>query len=88
MADIEIEVVTGIEGLDELERDFLEGSKRAVKKFLRHVEREAAQVLVDSAKDTAPYDTVTWSIAYISRLCKATALLPSGLGRTAMASTG
>jgi HK97 gp10 family phage protein len=57
MSDIQIEVVTNIEGLDELERDFTEGSKRAVKKFLGKVEREAAKVLIDSAENMAPRDT-------------------------------
>lgn len=57
MADMDITVVTNIEGLDELEEAFKEGSKRTVKKFLRGVEMKAAKVLVDSAKAFAPYDT-------------------------------
>lgn len=57
MADIEIEIVTNLEGLDELEEAFLEGSKRAVKKFLRHVEMDAAKILVDSAERNAPRET-------------------------------
>jgi HK97 gp10 family phage protein len=55
MADIDIEIVTNIEGLDELEEAFTEGAKRAVKKFLRSVEMKAAKVLVESAKQYAPY---------------------------------
>lgn len=57
MADLDIEVVTNIEGLDELEEAFTNGSKRAVKKFLRKVEMQAAKPLVASAKQYAPYDT-------------------------------
>jgi HK97 gp10 family phage protein len=57
MADIDLEMVTNIEGLDELEEAFTSGSRRAVKKFLRKVEMNAAKVLVESAKQFAPYDT-------------------------------
>jgi HK97 gp10 family phage protein len=54
---LNIEIVTNIEGLDELEEAFKEGSRRAVKKFLRGVEMKAAKLLMDSAKSYAPYDT-------------------------------
>lgn len=54
---IEITVVTNIEGLDELEEAFTQGSKRAVKKFLRRVEMRAANILVESAEECAPYRT-------------------------------
>jgi HK97 gp10 family phage protein len=57
MADLDIEIVTNIEGLDELEEAFTQGSRRAVKKFLRKVEMQAAKPLVESAKQYAPYDT-------------------------------
>lgn len=57
MADVDIEVVTNIEGLDELEEAFTSGSKRAVKKFLQKVERQATKPLVASAKQYAPYET-------------------------------
>jgi HK97 gp10 family phage protein len=57
MADIDIQIVTNIEGLDELEEAFTHGSRRAVKKFLRKVEMNAAKVLVESAEQFAPYDT-------------------------------
>jgi HK97 gp10 family phage protein len=57
MADIDVSIVTNIEGLDELEEAFTTGSKRAVKKFLRQVEMKAAKVLVDSAKQSAPFET-------------------------------
>lgn len=57
MADIDIEIVTDIEGLDELEEAFTTGGKRAVKKFLRRVEMKAANVLVKSAEQFAPYET-------------------------------
>lgn len=57
MADLDIEVVTNIEGLDELEEAFTTGSKRAVKKFLQKVERQATKPLVESAKQYAPYET-------------------------------
>jgi HK97 gp10 family phage protein len=50
-------VVTNIEGLEELEEAFKEGTKRSIVKFLRGVEMKAAKVLVDSAKAFAPYDT-------------------------------
>jgi HK97 gp10 family phage protein len=55
MADLDIEIVTEIEGLDELEEAFTEGSKRAVKKYLRGVAMKAAKVLAESAKQYAPY---------------------------------
>lgn len=57
MADLEISVVTNIEGLDELEEAFTSGAKRAVKKFLRRVEMNAAKILVASAEDAAPKET-------------------------------
>lgn len=57
MADMDIEVVTEIEGLDELEEAFTGGSARAIKKFLRHVEFQAAKVLVESAEEYCPYRT-------------------------------
>ena len=55
MADVEIQIVTEIEGLAELEEAFTSGSKRAVKKFLRRVEMRAAKILQDSASEYAPY---------------------------------
>ena len=57
MAEYDATVVTNIEGLEELEEAFTTGNKRAVKKFLRRVEFQAAKVLVDSAKEFAPYET-------------------------------
>ena len=57
MADIDLEIVTNIEGLDELEEAFTQGSKRLVKKFLQKVERKATKPLVESAKQYAPYET-------------------------------
>lgn len=57
MADVDIEIVTDIEGLDELEEAFTSGSKRAVKKFLQKVERQATKPLLASAKQYAPYET-------------------------------
>jgi HK97 gp10 family phage protein len=57
MSDMSIEVVTNIEGLEELEEAFNEGSKRAVKKFLRSAEMKAAKPLVESAKQNAPYES-------------------------------
>jgi len=57
MADLDIEIVTNIEGLEELEEAFTNGSKRTVKKFLRKVEMHAAKPLVESAKQYAPYET-------------------------------
>lgn len=57
MADLDVEIVTNIEGLDELEEAFVNGSPRAVKKFLRRVEMRAAKPLVESAKQYAPYET-------------------------------
>jgi HK97 gp10 family phage protein len=55
VADVDITIVTEIEGLDELEEAFTTGSKRMVKKFLSRVERRAAKVLKDSASETAPF---------------------------------
>ena len=57
MADLDLEIVTNIEGLDELEEAFTNGAKRAVKKFLRHVEMQAAKPIIEAAKQTAPYRT-------------------------------
>ena len=57
MADLDIEIVTDIQGLDELEEAFTNGSKRAVKKFLARVEKRAAKVLKDALSEEAPYDT-------------------------------
>ena len=57
MADIGIQVVTNIEGLDELEEALVNGSKKTAKKFLRGVEMKAATILVKSAKAYAPYET-------------------------------
>jgi HK97 gp10 family phage protein len=54
MADLDLEIVTNIEGLDELEEAFTNGAKRAVKKFLRHVEMQAAKPIIEAAKQTAP----------------------------------
>ena len=45
MADLDLEIVTDIEGLDELEEAFTDGAKRAVAKFLRHVEMQAPSPL-------------------------------------------
>lgn len=53
----EITIITDIEGLDELEEAFTEGSKRAVKKFLRGVEMRAAKVLKTALSAEAPWDT-------------------------------
>lgn len=50
-------VVVNIEGLDELERDFTEGSKRTVRKFLQRVEKRAAKILKTALSEEAPYDT-------------------------------
>jgi HK97 gp10 family phage protein len=57
MADLDIEVVTEIEGLDELEEAFTEGGKRAVKKYLRRVELKAGKLLKEALSESAPYDT-------------------------------
>lgn len=57
MSDIDIQIVTNIEGLEELEEALTNGSKRVAKKFLQKVEREATKPLVESAKQYAPYDT-------------------------------
>jgi HK97 gp10 family phage protein len=57
MDDLDITVVTDIEGLDELEEAFTSGSARAVKKFLRRVGTKAGKVLKDAVSENAPYDT-------------------------------
>lgn len=54
MADVDIEIVTEIKGLDELEEAFTAGGVRAVKKFLRRVEMQAAGLLKESAERYAP----------------------------------
>lgn len=54
---LDITVVTGIEGLGELEEALTNGSKRAAKKFLRKAEMQAAQILVESARSFAPEET-------------------------------
>ena len=51
---LDVEIITGIEGLAELEEAFTNGSKRAVKKYLRKAEMDAAKLLVESAKSYAP----------------------------------
>ena len=55
MADLDIELVTQIEGLDELEAALVTGGPKAAKAFLRRVEKKAAVVLQKSAKEYAPY---------------------------------
>jgi HK97 gp10 family phage protein len=57
VADIDISVVTNIEGLDEFEADLIEGGPRAAKKFLRRIGFKAAKILVDAAEQAAPYRT-------------------------------
>jgi HK97 gp10 family phage protein len=58
MADsVDVQIITDIEGLDELEEAFTQGSKRAVKKFTARVERRAAKILKDALSEEAPYDT-------------------------------
>jgi HK97 gp10 family phage protein len=57
MADIDIEIVTLGEGWEELDADFKEGSKRAVRKFLRRAEMQATKPIVAAAKQSAPYLT-------------------------------
>ena len=54
---LDLEMVVDIQGLDELEEAFTEGSVRAVKKFLRQVEMKAAKVLKDALSEEAPYRT-------------------------------
>jgi HK97 gp10 family phage protein len=55
--NLDIQVVTNVEGLAELEEAFTQGDKRAVRKFLRRVEQKAAQLLKTFLSDEAPYDT-------------------------------
>lgn len=52
----DVEIVTGISGLAELEEALTGGSKRAIKKFLIGAEKKAAKVLKDALSDEAPYD--------------------------------
>lgn len=51
---LDVTVITGIEGLGELEEALTSGSKRAAKKFLRKAEMQAANLLVESARTFAP----------------------------------
>jgi len=53
---LDMQMVTEIEGLDELEEAFTEGSRRVVRKFLNRVEKRAAKVLRDALSEEAPYD--------------------------------
>jgi HK97 gp10 family phage protein len=55
MADIGIDIRTDVQGLEELEEAFTDGSKRAIVKFLRKVEKGAAKVLKDALSADAPY---------------------------------
>lgn len=57
MADVDLQIVTNIEGLDELEKALLEGGPKAAKRFMRSVEMKAAKVLQDSASESAPFHT-------------------------------
>ena len=57
MADIDIQVVTDIEGLDALEMALLEGGPKAARKFMRQVEKRPAKVLKDALSEEAPYET-------------------------------
>jgi len=57
MADMDVTIVTNIEGLDEFEAACIEGSPRAVAKFLRTVHKTAAKVLKTSAELNAPIET-------------------------------
>jgi HK97 gp10 family phage protein len=57
VADVDIEIVTNIEGLDELATDLEEGSRRAAIKFIRHAEVQASKPLIAAARETAPYLT-------------------------------
>ena len=57
MADINIQMVTEIDGLAELEEALTSGSKRAAQKFLTRAEKKAARVLKDALSQEAPYDT-------------------------------
>ena len=49
-----MEIVTEIQGLDELEAALLIGGPKAAKAFLRRVEKRAAVVLQEAAKENAP----------------------------------
>lgn len=55
--ELSLTVITDIEGLGELEEALSEGSKRAVKKYLRKAEMQAAKLLVESAQSYAPKRT-------------------------------
>jgi HK97 gp10 family phage protein len=57
MADIYIETVINLDGLDVVEAILNEGSKKAAKKFLRKVDMKAAKVLLDALKANAPHRT-------------------------------
>jgi len=50
----DIEIITNLEGLDELEKTLTSGSKGAVKRFLRAGEKKAARVIQAAAIDNAP----------------------------------
>lgn len=52
MADVEI--ITNICGLDELEQTLIAGGKSAAQKFLRNVEKKAAQPVLEAMQETVP----------------------------------
>jgi HK97 gp10 family phage protein len=52
----DIEIVTDIQGLDELEATLTEGSRKAALKFLRNAEKKAARPVLDAQRMTVPID--------------------------------
>jgi len=57
MADINIELVTNLDGLDVLEAVLNEGSPRAAKKYLRRAEMKGTKILVDALETAAPVES-------------------------------
>lgn len=56
MTDVKMTIVH-VEGLQELEEAFTQGSRRVVRKFLRTVEMRAANVLKVALSENAPWES-------------------------------
>jgi HK97 gp10 family phage protein len=52
MADIDI--ITNLTGLDELEQTLIAGGQKSAQKFLRTVEKKAAQPVLEAMQETVP----------------------------------